>query len=111
MKPPSTPPMKRLWLVLCFVGTAAPYAVLVPWLMEHGLDPGLLYEQASATAISAFAWLDVLVSAIVVLILAFRRIAAGKSRFWFVVAGTCTVGVSLGLPLYLYLGETGQAEN
>ena len=100
--------MKRLWLVMCVVGTAAPYAVFVPWLMEHGLDLGLLYEQASATAIAAFAWLDVLVSVIVVLVLAFRMIAAGERRFWFVVAGTCTVGVSLGLPLYLYLGETNE---
>ena len=59
-------------------------------------------------AISTFAWLDVLVSAVVVLILAFRRVAAGEPRYWWVIAGTGAVGVSLGLPLYLYLAEPAE---
>jgi len=94
---------------MCVIGTIAPYAVFVPWLMQHGLDLALLLEQASGTAVAAFAWLDVLVSALVVLALAARRILAGEHTYWFVVAGTCMVGVSLGLPLYLYLREEERA--
>ena len=98
--------MRPMWLALCVIGTVAPYAVFVPWLMQHGLDLPLLYEQASGTPIAAFAWLDVLISAVVVLLLAARRLMKGERRFWLVVAGTCGVGVSLSLPLYLYLASS-----
>jgi hypothetical protein len=97
--------MKRLWLVLCILGTVVPYAVFIPWLVQNGLNLRLLVQQATANPIAVFAWLDVLIAALVVLILAGRRIAAGDREHWWVVAGTCAVGVSLGLPLYLYLVE------
>ena len=95
--------MQRFWLALCVAGTIAPYAVFVPWLMRHGLDLQLLYQEASGTPVAAFAWLDVLVSAVAVLRLAGQGVRRGERRFWLVVAGTCVVGVSLGSPLYLYL--------
>jgi len=97
--------MKRLWLALCVVGTVVPYAVFLPWLTENGFDLALLIQQATANPIAAFGWLDVLISALVVLILAARRLSAGDRRMWFVVVGTCMVGVSLALPMYLYLVE------
>jgi len=94
--------MKRFWLVLCVVGTILPYSVFIPWLLDNGLDVARLVEQASHP-IAAFAWLDVIVSAVAVLARAGSQIARGQRRFWAVVIGTCAVGVSLGLPLYLYL--------
>ncbi len=96
--------MKRFWLLMCVVGTVVPYSVFIPWLLENGLDLPLLLQQAP-TLIAAFAWLDVIISAIVILVLSARQIARGSMKHWFVVAGTCTVGVSLGLPLYLYLND------
>lgn len=95
--------MKRVWLALCFVGTAAPLAAIAPWVGRHGLDPGLLAREASSSPVAAFAWLDVLVSALAVLALAARRVRRGERRFLWVIAGTSAVGVSLGLPLYLLL--------
>ena len=94
--------MKLLWLVICVLGTALPYAILITWVLKNGLDMPLLLDQATPP-IAAFAWLDVVVAAVVVLVLAIKQISAGQSRFWLVVVGTCVVGVSLGLPLYLYL--------
>jgi hypothetical protein len=76
--------------------------MLIPWALKNGLNLPLLLNQATPP-IAAFAWLDVVVAAVVVLALAIRQIYAGQSRFWLVVIGTCGVGVSLGLPLYLYL--------
>ena len=70
--------------------------------MENGLDLTLLIQQATANPIAAFGWLDVVISALVVLILAGRRILASGRRMRFVVAGTCTAGVSLALPMYLH---------
>lgn len=93
--------MKRLWLFMSVVGTVLPYAVFIPWALKNGLDMHLLLDQATPP-IAAFAWLDVVVAAMVVLVLAIKQIVAGQSRFWFILIGTLGVGVSLGLPLYLY---------
>lgn len=87
---------------MCVLGTALPYAILFPWALKNGLDMRLLLDQATPP-VAAFAWLDVVVAAVVVFVLAIKQIFAGQSRFWLVVVGTCGVGVSLGLPLYLYL--------
>jgi hypothetical protein len=87
---------------MCVVGTVLPYAMFIPWALKNGLDMRLLLDEATPP-IAAFAWLDVVFAAVVVLVLAIKQIFAGQSRFWLVVVGTCGVGVSLGLPLYLYL--------
>ena len=65
--------MKRLWLLMCVVGTVAPYAMFVPWALKNGLDMRLLINQARPP-IAAFAWLDVAISAVVVLGLAIDKL-------------------------------------
>jgi len=74
--------------------------------VDNGLDLPLLVRQAAQLRVGAFAWLDVLVSA---LVLVGFMIAEGRRlrlRYvWLPVVGTCTVGVSLGLPLFLLLRE------
>ncbi|HEV2805267.1 MAG TPA: DUF2834 domain-containing protein [Chthoniobacterales bacterium] len=97
---------RHLYLALCVLGTILPYWKLGPWLMDHGLNVPLLFEELFATRIGAFFGLDVIVSAIV--LFAFiavegRRMAL--SLLWLPVLATCLVGVSLGLPLFLYLRQ------
>lgn len=63
-------------------------------------------QEAASTRIGAFAWLDVLVAALVLLgfiVAEGRRLA--MRAWWLPVAGTCLVGVSFGLPLFLWLRE------
>ena len=98
--------LRHLYLVLCLAGMVLPYWMLVPWLMEHGLDLPLLCHELFATRIGAFFGLDVIVSAIVLFIFVFtegRRAAIPK--LWLPVIATLLVGVSLGLPLFLYLRQ------
>jgi len=74
--------------------------------VDNGLDLPLLIRQAAQLRVGAFAWLDVLVSALVLLgfmISEGRRLQL--RHVWLPVVGTCTVGVSLGLPLFLLLRE------
>ena len=98
---------KNVYLLLCLVGTVLPYWQLVPWLSEHGLNIPLLFHELFANRISAFFGIDVFVSAIVVFIfIAFERSRLG-SAWWLPAAAVLTVGVSLGLPLLLYLREGG----
>lgn len=98
---------KTLYLVLCFLGLILPYAEFVPWLLHHGLNLPLFVRDLFANRIGAFFAMDVLVSAVA--LLAFARIEGTRMRIpkgWLILLTVLTVGVSLGLPLFLFLRET-----
>ena len=97
---------KTVYLLLCIVGLAAPYAAFLPWLAEHGPNGRLFVQQLFGNRISAFFALDVVISAVVLL----RFVAVESRRLrlhsrWIILLATLLVGVSLGLPLFLYLRE------
>lgn len=97
---------KILYLGLCVLGTILPYSQFVPFLREHGLDLRLFVEQLFSTWIGGFFGMDVIVSAVVLWVLVFvegRR--CGAKHLWVPVLATLAVGVSLGLPLFLYMRE------
>ena len=97
---------RHLYLALCLVGTALPFAQFLPWLSEHGLDVRRFVEQLFANRISAFFALDVIVSSVVLWVFVWiegRR--EGVKHLWAPIAASLAVGVSLGLPLFLYLRE------
>ncbi len=97
---------KMLYLSLCVLGLTLPYAEFVPWALQHGLNLRLFVQELFANRIGAFFGMDVLVSAIT--LIAFARIEGprlGIRRRWLVLLAILTVGVSLGLPLFLYLRE------
>ena len=97
---------KTLYLILCILGLLLPYAEFVPWALQHGLNLPQFVHELFANRIGAFFGMDVLVSAIV--LVAFTRIESrrvGIRHRWLVILAVLTVGVSLGLPLFLYLRE------
>ena len=97
---------KTIYLLLCIVGFAGPYAAFLPWLAEHGPDGRLFLQHLFANRISAFFTLDVVISAVV--LLRFSALESRRLRLhnrWIILAVTLLVGVSLGLPLFLYLRE------
>jgi Terpene cyclase DEP1 len=98
---------KTLYLALCLAGVLLPYWQFLPWVMQHGLNLGLFARDLFASRIGAFFGIDVLVSAVALLV--FSRIESarlGIRRRWLVLLAVLTVGVSLGLPLFLYLRES-----
>jgi len=95
-----------LYLALCVMGVILPYSQLLPFLSEHGLDIRLLVEQMFANRVSAFFGLDVVVSSLVLWAFVFIEGRRRKMRhLWVPVVGNLVVGVSLGLPLFLYMME------
>jgi Terpene cyclase DEP1 len=97
---------RTVYLLLCLAGTVLPYLQLVPFVREHGLDLRLFIEQLFSTRIGSFFGWDVIVSSIVLWIFVFvegRR--AGVRNLWAPIAANLAVGVSLGLPLFLYMRE------
>ena len=98
--------LQYLYMLLCILGTILPYSQLVPFLTENGFNMRLFVEQLFANRISGFFGLDVIVSSIA--LWAFV-ITEGKrrrmKRLWVYLACNLTVGVSLALPLFLYMRE------
>ncbi|MES0870848.1 DUF2834 domain-containing protein [Pseudovibrio sp. SCP19] len=98
--------MKYFYGVLCILGFLLPYGAFMPWLLENGLDLPRLLAEAFAGEISAFAWLDVVVSAVVLTGFIFAEgQRLGMKFLWLPILSVFTVGVSLGLPLFLLLRE------
>jgi hypothetical protein len=58
----------NLYLVLCVLGFVIPYDAFIPWLLEHGLNLRLFAQDLLANRITIFFALDVIVSAIVLVV-------------------------------------------
>ena len=100
---------KHVYLFLCILGTVLPYSQFLLWVSDNGLDVSLLFEQITSSRIAAFGWLDVVVSAVVLFVFMFTDgVERRVERLWLPVVGTLVVGVSLGLPLFLYLVEVSR---
>jgi len=98
--------LRHLYLGLCVLGFVLPYSQLVPWLSQHGLHMGLFVHELFATRIGAFFAFDVVVSALALIVFAFtERRLVGIRHAWLAVLATFLVGVSLGLPLFLYMRQ------
>ena len=97
---------KRIYLALCLLGVLLPYWQFLPWALDHGLNLRLFAEELFANRISAFFGMDVIVSALALVV--FVAAEGARERIagrWLPILALITVGVSLALPLFLYLRE------
>ncbi len=102
---------RHLFLLLAVLGFVLPYWQLIPWVLEHGPDLGALVTELFSTRIGAFFGLDVMVSAVALLMfIAGERSQLRVPQVWTAVLGTLVVGVSFGLPFYLFLREKAPTE-
>jgi hypothetical protein len=98
---------KYIYLALCIVGTIVPYLSFVPWLMDHGLDIPRMVEELFANRISAFFGLDVIVASLVLwAFVGFEARRSGVRHAWAPIVASLVVGVSAGLPLFLFMRES-----
>jgi hypothetical protein len=83
-----------------------PYSQLIPWLLQHRLDLPLFCHQLFANRIGGLFGFDVIVSSLVlwVFVLAEGN-RLGMRRLWLPIVASLVVGVSLGLPLFLYMRQ------
>ena len=98
---------KHIYLLLAIVGFIVPYYFLISFLLAHGFDPRLFFNQLFGTSISSFFAVDLLISGVVFLIL-LRQEANRHSmnHQWIYVIALCTVGLSFALPLFLWARES-----
>ena len=97
---------RYLYLVLCILGAVLPGSQLFPFLTEHGLNVSLLVQDLFANRISGFFGLDVIVSSVVLWVLVFTEGRRQQMKhLWIYIVCNLLVGVSLGLPLFLFMRE------
>ena len=95
--------LRHLYLIIALSGTLIPYFFFLRFLLKHGLNVALFYEQMPGTKIAAFFTWDVVISTLVVLTFVFtegQRLP--MKTFWFSVSFNLLVGISLALPAFLY---------
>jgi len=100
-----------VYLFLCVLGAVLPYSQFFPWIIENGFSVDLFFRQLFANRISGFFGMDVFVSAVVLVVFVLgegKRL--GMRLLWLPIAGLFVVGVSLGLPMFLYLRERAMEE-
>ena len=97
---------KTVYLILCMLGVALPYWQFVPWLAANGMNFSLFFHQLFANRIGGFFGMDVIVSAVALMffVRSERGLLTGATR-WLPLIAVLTVGVSLALPLFLYLRQ------
>lgn len=98
--------IQYLYIALCILGTVLPCSQLLPFIREHGLNLSLMIEQLFANRISGFFGLDVIISSLVLWVLVLTEGRRQQMRLlWVYIVCSLLVGVSLGLPLFLYMRE------
>lgn len=96
---------KHIYLLLALLGALIPYFHFGPWLLEHGLDIRLFFDQVHANRVSEFFAADVVVSAAVVLVFLIYQRRRLRGLWWVPVVALLIFGVSVSLPVLLYLRE------
>ena len=101
-----------IYLLLFIIGTILPFSFFVQFLREHGLNMRLFVEQLFANSISSFFGTDVIVSAVCLWVFVyFEGRHARVKNLWAPIVASLLVGVSSGLPLFLYLRESSISAN
>ncbi len=98
--------MKWLYLIAAILGTILPLSQLIPFLIAHGLDMPLFFQQLFQNHVSGFFGMDVIVSSLVLWLFVFSEGRRRRmSNLWLYVVCNLAVGVSLALPLFLFFRE------
>ena len=99
--------MIRFYTVMCVLGLVLPYLALISWFFDERTNGlGDIARDIFVNGLSSMGWVDVIITAIVVL--AFVRTEGFRMKMGSVAApvvGTCLVGPSFGLPLFLLMRE------
>ena len=92
---------------MCVLGLVLPYVALVRWVLaQDRFSFESLWNDISVNGLSGMAWLDVLITAVV--LLAFMRSEGRRMNMGGLtlpMLGTYLVGPSFGLPLFLLMRE------
>lgn len=84
---------RSVYLGLAIVGLVLPYSQLVPVRLENGVEFGLIISEITSSRIALFGWMDLIVSAVVLVLMVLDE-KNTLHNWWIPVVATFTVGVS-----------------
>lgn len=98
--------IRNFYLAMAVVGTVVPWVLFGSFFMQNGPDIPLFLQSLFVNGAAGGFSVDVLVSILVFWVWSWRDARKnGVARWWLVLPASCLVGLSLSLPLYLYLRE------
>ncbi len=98
--------MKNVYLLLAIVGAVVPWFFFGSFFLINGIDVIAFWEGLFSEESAAGFVVDVLLSIMVFLVWSYRDAQSkGIKNWWVVLPAIGCVGLSLALPLYLYLRE------
>jgi hypothetical protein len=88
------------------IGLSPLIVEFMPFYWAHGMDLNLMIEQLFVNHISSFFALDLLITATVALpFMIYEARKIELKYYWLAVISVFAIGLSFGLPLFLYLRE------
>ena len=97
-------PLRMIYLALAIWGAVHPMWHLAQWAGQNGADlRGLITEWLATSASAALTW-DLVISAVALTVFVLAEVSVRRNwgALWAIPATFC-IGVSCGLPLYLFL--------
>ncbi|MAF57422.1 DUF2834 domain-containing protein [Ponticaulis sp.] len=98
--------MRLIYLALAIIGTLVPWFLFADWFAGFGLAPQGFIAAAFANSVASAFTADVMISSLAFLLWSFLDARQmGVRHWWVVLPANFLVGLSLALPLYLWLRE------
>ena len=102
--------LRATYLLLALIGALLPLSYFAPWIVENGLSIGGLIAAWQQNAAATGLFWDLVISAIVLTIWVLADTLPRNNRLpLLAIPATFLIGVSCGLPLFLYL-RTGPTD-
>ena len=96
--------MRSIYLILAIIGAVLPMYYFVSWFEEFGYDLGAMVEAWHVNDATTALTYDLTVAAAALLVWAIAETIQTKAWLNLIaIPATICIGVSCGLPLYLYL--------
>ena len=96
--------LKRFYIIAAIIGTFVPRYFFATFFMAEGFNIPLFVQSLFTNGAAAGFVADVLISIVVFLVWSYSdALRLQVRRWWLVLPATFLVGLSLSLPLYLYL--------
>jgi len=97
---------KTFYLAMAIVGTVVPWLFFGSFFGAHGPDVPLFLQSLFANGAAGGFSADVLICIAIFWVWSWRDARTNKvGRWWLILPASFLVGLSLALPLYLYLRE------
>lgn len=100
--------IRHFYLAMAVIGTVVPWLFFASFFAQHGLDIPLFLQSLFVNGAAGGFSADVLISIFVFWVWSWRDAARHNiAHWWLVLPSSVCVGLSLAMPLYLYLRERG----